>query len=275
MKPIFLTEERKAQLLADFEKMLAKTSMINGKLEISKEFEYEKGAYLNAKLWYTPTAWAKMTMLVDMFSGEVGWQGVVERIEDNEFLVSDILVYPQVVTAAHVDTNEQDMSEFIIANQLKYEEEGKCINFQGHSHVNMSVSPSGTDMEDQKSRMVGQKDGFYIFTIQNKKRESNTWIYDYDNNVMYSTKEIDVDVWMDNDELMSEFLADAKDIVVSQASTYPKTQPTGKTTYYYPSRGESLLPTAPPKKVEEKQTARDFLGDYYPYLNGYYNEDYD
>ena len=261
MKPIFLNEEEKKRLAEEILAKLAKSKMFDGKLDFTYKYEYEKNKFKKAKLWYTPEAWAKMTGLVDSFEGEVGWHGVIERLTDNEWMVSDIIVYPQTVTAAHVDTDEKEFHDWWMEQQEAYADQEVSLNFQGHSHVNMSVSPSATDLEDQQTKMADMKHhGFYVFTIQNKKREHKTWIYDYDNNVAYMPNDIDVDVMIYSNETLEGFLEEAHDLV----TTAKYTVNTGKTTTGVPSKKEDAYGSV----------AGKLYGDYYPYMynpDNYYN----
>lgn len=243
MRPIFLTDEIKTKLLADFTTMLAKSKSFDGKLKIERTMAYNKDEYPRATLWFTPSAWIKMTALVDYFPKEIGWQGFVTRVENttNEWLVTDIVVYKQIVTGAHVDTDVEEFGPWLSLWTEKADELGCSLNFQGHSHVNMAVSPSGTDLQDQATRMADQKKGFYIFTIQNKSRSANYWIYDFDNNIAYDTADIDVEIFCEN-ELLSEFI-DVADGLVTE-TTYV-TKPAAV-------KPAQSLPAKKPEKKEEK-----------------------
>ena len=106
MKPIFVTPAEQEKLMAEIAEKLAKMKMFNGKLELNYDYSYNEKDHLRPILWYTPEAWTKMTALIDEFSGEVGWQGSIERCGEAEWIVTDIFVYPQTVTSSHVDTDE-------------------------------------------------------------------------------------------------------------------------------------------------------------------------
>ena len=213
MKPIFISEEEKKKLLEEFAKKLSKTRLFDGKLSIEETFAY-KDKRPKATLWYAQEAYIKMISLVDGFDSEVGWHGCIKRVEgtDNEYMVTDIFVYPQKVTGATVTTDEEEYHKFRMYLYEKHEDEADFnLNFHGHSHVNMAVSPSTVDIEDQKTKMEDMKTGVYIFTIQNKQRQSKTWIYDYDNNIAYMPEDINVDIT--TEECIEDFMSDAKKIV--------------------------------------------------------------
>ena len=262
MKPIFITEAEKQKLLDEFQQKLAKMRMFDGKLSMEQSYEY-KEKLPKAVLWYTPKAWIKMISLVDSFTGEVGWHGSIERVKGstNEYVVKDIFVYPQTVTGAHVDTDEEEYHDFIMEVIQQHESDPDfCLNFHGHSHVNMAVSPSGTDISDQKTKMEDQKTGFYVFTIQNKQRDSKTWIYDYDNNIAYMPEDVEIDITLD--ESIEAFIQEAHDIVIPL-----------KTTTYSLSAKKTPMTTGYPKT--EYQRALDALNGEYGATRGGYPYYYD
>lgn len=60
---------------------------------------------------FTPLAFAKMMMLVEVNDKEVGWHGTVER-RNNNFVITDIFVYPQVVTPTTVEPSQEEYNEW-------------------------------------------------------------------------------------------------------------------------------------------------------------------
>ncbi len=163
-----------------------------------------------ATVWFTPDAWAKMTALIN-FVGEkeVGWHGVVKRADDMEghnYVVSDILVYPQDVASATVNTDQEAYQ-----NWLNAFDDDVFNNIRGHfhSHVNFSPSPSTTDDTHVES-LVNQLSGdmFYLFMIWNKKLEYTCRLYDLRENLLFEDKDVAVKT-IDNIGL-SRFLEDAK-----------------------------------------------------------------
>jgi len=205
-RPIVLTEEIKQKARDDFAAMLDSVKMSDGKFSYSKSFQYED---CNAVVWLTPEAYKKIVALVTGFSDEVGWHGTVSRSGENEFTIEDVFVYPQEVTSSTVVTDQFAYTEWL------YELEDDTFNkirMQGHSHVNMGVSPSGVD-DKHRQKILNQlePDMFYIFMIWNKSLNVHTLIYDMEKNILYENK--DVDVMMISDEGMDAFLADAKEKV--------------------------------------------------------------
>lgn len=259
MKPIFLSEADIDELIDELKAKMGKTRMFDGSFEFKYVYEF-KDKHPKANLIYTASAWAKMKQLVMDFSSEVGWHGIIHREDENTFIVTDILVYPQTVTGATVTTNEEEYHKFITPYREEMAEDPTTsINFHGHSHVNFAVSPSTVDISDQKQKMESMKRGFYVFTIHNKKGESNTWIYDFDNNMMYDNNEIEQTVLTDDGELF-DFIAASKKVVKTSASPIAKAD---KKDDKYPKYWNAA------DKKEEKK-GNYFDDDESPYLPGYY-----
>jgi len=202
-RPIVLTEGDKQKARDDFSEMLDRVKLSDGKLSYTMNYAYED---CNAVVLLTQNAYRKILALVTEFRSEVGWHGTVSRSGDNEFVIEDIFVYPQEVTGSTVNTDLAAYTDWL------YELDDDIFNktrMQGHSHVNMSVTPSGTD-ENHRQKILDQlePDMFYIFMTWNKSLSVHTIVYDMARNVLY--EDDDVEVKLLDDDGMGEFLADAK-----------------------------------------------------------------
>lgn len=169
-----------------------------------------------ATLAFTPIAWTKMYALVDAFDKEVQWHGLVSRLDENTFIVEDILIFPHEASACTVVSDQEEYEEWM--NDLSDEQFNAC-RFHGHSHVNMGVTPSVTDMmyrknifENFSTNPAPDEDQFYIFIIVNKKREFSGQIYDITNNAIYEKEEINLEI-LANGDYLKDFIAEAKRIV--------------------------------------------------------------
>lgn len=205
-KPIKVTAEIAEQMVEEFRKKLTSTRLDDGKVSISQEFVWD-GESERMSVKFTPKAWLQMNALIQGFDSEVAWHGVVHRVDETTFVISDILVYPQRVTGATVNTDQEAYDRW----KMELDDETyNHLHMQGHSHVRMSVTPSGVDMAHQ-NQIVTQMDDtqFYIFMIWNKSMERNIKIYDFPSNTLYETKDIDVSL-TDMEFDMTSFLADAK-----------------------------------------------------------------
>ena len=138
-------------------------------------------------VFLTASAYVKMTYLIHTSNKELAWHGTVTKIENN-YLIEDIFVYPQTVTSATVDSDDDKYP--IWCMNLSDEVINK-LRFQGHSHVSMSASPSGRDTTNWKDFLnILKEDEFYIFCIGNKKGDYYWTIYDNAINVMFENKDI-------------------------------------------------------------------------------------
>ena len=205
-RPIVFTEEMKQNALDDFNAMLDGMKMSDGKLSYNKSYKYENSGVV---VWISPEAYKKILALVTDFSDEVGWHGTVSRAGDNEFTIEDIFVYPQEVTGSTVNTDQFEYTNWL------YELDDEIFNkirMQGHSHVNMGVSPSGVD-DKHRQQILEQlePDMFYIFMIWNKSLTVHTLVYDMAKNVLYEDK--DVEVMLLGGDDTDGFLADAREKV--------------------------------------------------------------
>jgi hypothetical protein len=151
-------------------------------------------------------AYNKTIALVSEFSDEVAWHGTVTRSAENEFIIEDIFVYPQEVTGSTVNTDRKEYSKWLYGLG---DDIFSKIRMQGHSHVNMGVTPSGVD-DSHRRQILEQleRDMFYIFMVWNKSLSIHTLVYDMENNILYENK--DVDVRLLSDENIVDFIADAK-----------------------------------------------------------------
>ena len=216
-KQIFVSEADIETMLQEIRTQLKSTKAF-GSIDIKKNFAKDKR---EAYIYFTVDAWTKMQALVGGFDTEVQWHGCVRRLSENEFEIYDILVPPHVVTGSTVTSDPTKYAEWI--NALD-DETFNALHFHGHSHVNMGCSPSGVDTKYRQD-IVTQlpipaneaADSFYIFLIFNKKGEWTGEIYDLKYNALYDTKEIDIDVYVDNEgNFLSKFIADAKKMATKE-----------------------------------------------------------
>ena len=213
-KPIKITPEYREQALREFAEALLRMKMSDGKISYSKPLE---DSSRRATVLFTPQAWMKMYMLIAGFDKEVAWHGVARRGEDptkDEYIISDILVYPQKVTAATVETDQEEYESWLYSQP---DEVFNNLRMQGHSHVNMSTSPSGVDTTHQGKIMAQLEDDmFYIFMIWNKSLDKWIKVYDFAKNTMFETKDVDVRIDAPGWDL-SGFLTEAKGLVKNSA----------------------------------------------------------
>lgn len=169
---------------------------------------------------FTAESYLKMFAVIQDNNKEVAWEGSVKRLDKDHFLIQDIFVYPQNVTAATVD-NEKKLIEELSSDSFwkddLSDEVYNSLRFQGHSHVMMGVSPSSTDVGHQK--VIAKSltdDDFYIFLIVNKKMDTEFVIYDRATATTYEDVDINYDILFDNDGekcTLKEFVLGARERV--------------------------------------------------------------
>lgn len=226
-KIIKMTSQNMDEIRRDFEEALRGAKLSDGKISFTKTFS---NIQRKANLYFTELAYLKMLTLVREFDKEVAWHGIAHRCEDEEdaYIISDILVYPQEVTGATVNTDQEKYQMWLMSHN---DDVFNNIRMQGHSHVNMATSPSTVDTS-LYDRILEQLDDdmFYIFLIWNKRNEKTIKIYDLAKNVLFETADVTVSV-CESDIGLECFLKNAKEMV--QDKKYNPVKPTYGSPYGY------------------------------------------
>ena len=270
-KVIKMSDEYIEELKKDFEQSLKTVKLSDGKLSFTRSFGAIKRT---AVVYYTRTAWAKQQALINECNKEVGWHGVARRGDDpekDEYVISDILVYPQEVTGSTVTTDQVAYQTWLMNHD---DEVFNNIRYQGHSHVNMTTSPSGVDTS-LYDRILAQleDDMFYIFMIWNKRGEKTIKIYDLEKNVLFETADVTVTVIEtpdDADLLAKELTEEERKALSNFLISYREKK---KTAAFITSSKEMVKdkvyqPQTPPANSCEKYGGWSD-GRYGSYYNGY------
>lgn len=206
-----------------------------------------------------PGAYAKMVALIQKFSTEIGWHGLCYRNPecDTQFIIEDIVVYPQNVTGTSISTDETRQGDWLDSFD---DATFRKIRFHGHSHVNMSVFSSGTDDDLQRdlTNML-RGDDFYLFFIMNKKMEIFARLYDNKYGVVWETNDIDISI-DDNTVDIPAFLEESKALVKEVPAAIVHYNGIPNTTHGCGTEGQ----------LRFSQPAEDFGYDDTPY--GYYDK---
>ena len=255
-KYIKFTPDLIDKMRQEFDAALSSAKMVGGEFTFKKILD---NVDAKATLRFTDHAFLKMFTLVQWFDKEIAWHCVAERTEnENEYLISDVLVYPQTVTGVTVEMDTGEYAKWIENGVLSGDDRFFKLHAQGHSHVNMSTSPSGTDLQHQRGILEDLRpNGFYIFMIWNKRGEYTLWIYDLEKNIVFENKDITLEIGEDGDEF-SAFMKEAKDIVKTKTTQY-----TGAVGYSTGVGGYTKTPAIipasgynnPPKSVPETKPA--------------------
>lgn len=198
-------------LIEEFKKAI-QTRTNNQSIEFKKnfsEFKIDESKVIKPVIYLSMEAWVKMQNLVHTCEKEIAWHATVEKVpyRDNKdkwyYYVKQIFVYPQQVTGTFVDVDPVKWTEWSL--QLPDDIFSK-IRFQGHSHVNMGTTPSGTDQATYQTLLDQlEENDFYIFMILNKRSEFTILVYDYAQNIIFETKDCYVDILLPNGSGLSKW----------------------------------------------------------------------
>lgn len=266
-KPMVLTKELKMKMLQEFTAKLNSAKLSDKKFTYTCELVEDTKA--KATVCISLKAYHKMFALVTHFSSEVAWHGICKRDEnsDNVFHITDILVYPQVVTGSTVNTDQAAYEKWIFSLDA---EVLRNMRFQGHSHVNFSTTPSGVDINNQDKLLTQLKDEmFYVFMIVNKRCEVHAEVYDLKTNTAYNTN--DIEVVIEGLEDVADFVKEAEAMVEIKPAV---TTPTKNTAT---SKPEAVSANSyKPANASKKSYSYDDIDAWYEkYYNDYYGGMYD
>ena len=226
-----IKEQVRAKLLEKYDSTTyMNTSTVNIQLdvrEILEQYIADK-QLVEPTVYITAEAFIKMRTLVDNTETEIGWYGVVKKYPglQETYVIEDIIVYPQRVTGATCEQDDNKMFEFEMSLT---DEQVNNKRFQGHSHVNMGVTPSGVD-EAFYQDLLSQVTDYFIITVTNKRNEYTTRFYDIANNILYS--DVPIQVLLDNGTDIRSWYTEAEKQItkpVTTTTSIKSTPLTGKT----------------------------------------------
>lgn len=275
-KMLKMTPEYKAELEKEFREMLEAEDILSGKIQFEKKIEDDDR---KAVVYFNSVAWVKMVMLIQEFSKEVAWHGVARRIESDkdEYVIDDILVYPQEVAGATVNTDQDKYETWLYSQE---DDVFNNIRMQGHSHVDMGASPSTVDVAHQEKILEQLEDDmFYIFMIWNKSFKYDVRIYDRKKNRVFDNSCTSIKM-LDGGVGLSEFIQSANKLV--QEKTYvPAPATKAKGTGTTPATKGSDATQKPVSKIgagwkgksnTEYYNGYCYYDDYGNYTQRYYND---
>lgn len=161
-------------------------------------------------VYINDTAYLKMMLYVRDTDTEIAWHGtVIRNLEENYYYIEDVFLYPQKVTGTTVQTDQDKYNAWMenlednIYNNLR---------FQGHSHVNMGTTPSGTDLTYYNDILqVLPKTDFYIFAIMNKSGSLNMFVYDLAQNIIFDKEDLNIKIVTPDTSCLLEDINDEKE----------------------------------------------------------------
>lgn len=169
--------------------------------------------------------YTKMYELVKQSPIELQWHMLVKRFpETQEYMVYDVLLFPQTNTGTSTTTDQDEFAkwqtELIMDEHFPIED----LRGHGHSHVNMNVYSSGIDDAYQENLITKVEDGdYYLFFVLNKKMEMYALLYDFTQQIVFDTNDMDI-------QILDEHGINIKEWCSDQIKKYCKT--VSKPTYY-------------------------------------------
>lgn len=143
----------------------------------------------------------KINIIVNSIDKEIGWLGSVATAE-GVYIIDDVYLFEQEVNGATTEITPEGLSSF--AEDLIVQDGGvdkwNSIKLWGHSHVNMSVSPSGQD-DKQMELFESSGHDFFIRMIANQKGDIGIDLFNYkeglsyeglDYSILYDNKQNDI-----------------------------------------------------------------------------------
>lgn len=212
----------------------------------------------------------KMELIIDLIDTEVGWYGMVEWQKPDIFKVKDIYLLKQEVTGIFTEIDAMalcDLEDELEKKGLLKDEnlDTTGLYLWGHSHVNMSPTPSGTDTDTMKKICERSKPPFFIRLIQNKKGDRTVTLYVEDNNSIVQNYALIYDVpWVETEDLGEEDVREALEIEIKDKVT---------TKYVAPAKVSKVTPIETPSYATSTMLMDygDMYGDLYsdPYGDPY------
>lgn len=131
-------------------------------------------------LYISIEAMARVQAIVALSKNEVGWMGLinVEQEEDgrSKLVLDSPYVPSQEVNGVTCDLDPSGKGSFA-EWAMSLGVDAARVKWWGHSHVDMGVSPSGTDMETFKEHVENDPDNPFVMTIHNKQGKSFSNVY--------------------------------------------------------------------------------------------------
>ena len=138
------------------------------------------------EVWITQKASNKMKSYVDLCDDEIGWLCTAVEQNKNQYIITDAILFEQEVHSTTTEITPEGLAKF--AEEILQQDGGvelwNSIKVWGHSHVNMTPTPSGQD-NSQMEIFADNKQDWFIRIIANKKGEMKLDLYDFDYGVIY------------------------------------------------------------------------------------------
>lgn len=191
-------------------------------------------------------AWQKIAAYVDHCPYEIGGLGQV-ICDGEDFIVSDVEIFTQKVTAAHVDLTAETLAVFQ-TEKIRAKQSLVNYKFWWHSHAKMDAFFSGTDTNTIDES--GAEFPWLVSFVTNHAHKKIARLDIYKPVHVHCT--LDVEIVEDvNLELIEACKAD----IAAKVTMPPPMYTGGYFGKYYPSKHD--YPEVPPRKTSTKLSKKD------------------
>jgi len=118
----------------------------------------------NAKLTFSPYAWAKLLFMRDKTNNEVGAYGIATPT--NLLHITDLAVIKQTVSSISTEFDDDGIADFFDTQVLAGRKPAEFARIWIHTHPGTSAGPSGTDFATF-NRVFGVPDWSVMFILAN------------------------------------------------------------------------------------------------------------
>lgn len=166
------------------------------------------------KVFIDSHAFEKIRFIVDHEPREIGFMGSVSHDPNsNIYVITDVFITKQKRSATTTEQSGEGLNELtssIIRDNTLTNAQKKqrlsSLNFWGHSHVDMGVSPSERDLSNA---LTFQTKLYLIAAIFNKRGDIRVDFYDFEHGIVYENLEVQTK-WNLPDETITEILEDIR-----------------------------------------------------------------
>jgi len=172
------------------------------------------------KVVLTPGVWDKMRAYVDNCKDEISGLGKIERDDDDNFVITDIALFKQTVSAAHSDISAEALAKFQV-ELIKKGDNPADWSFWWHSHAAMAVFFSSRDTStiDESSDF-----SYLVSLVTNHAHDLVARVDTFKPVRLHATIEVEVQEWEDS-ELIAACIQEIADKVSKPAPLYPAVKP--------------------------------------------------
>jgi hypothetical protein len=200
------------------------------------------GSFIEPEISVTLEAYRKMRNYVMIHDKEIGWFGTVVN-DGNKYVIADVFLPEQEVNGTYNEIGDKTLIK--LASELNSEQISR-IKCYGHSHVNMSVSPSGTDNEQVEELTSGSS--WFITVINNKRDNWYVAFNDYARGLQFEFDELPLYIPKD-ESIAQEIKEKVKDKPIQVVSKGYQN--------YWSNYGGYAMANMPKNKVEDKEKEKE------------------